>query len=231
MYWHSDRARRDLRGRRRRMKTCLICDDHEMMREALSGTVALGWPDAEVTQAPDYPSAWAAAAGKPDLIISDLVMPGASPVDGVRRLAEAAPETPILVVTGNEDDAVLLALLKLGVAGFAPNTSKSAVIEAAIRLVLAGGRFLPPRILELATRDAGPAAAPKLTPEGFAARLTERQLDVLRLIAAGGSNKEIARDLDLSPATIKAHTAAAIAALGAANRTEAVMRAREMRLI
>ena len=212
------------------MKTCLICDDHEMMREALSGTVAMGWPDAEVTQAADYPSAWAAAAGKPDLIISDLVMPGASPVDGVRRLAETAPDTPILVVTGNEDDAVLMALLKLGVAGFAPKTSKSAVIEAAIRLVLAGGRFLPPRLLELATRDAAPAA-PRLTPEGFAARLTERQLDVLRLIAAGGSNKEIARDLDLSPATIKAHTAAAIAALGAANRTEAAMRARELGLI
>ena len=101
------------------MKSCLICDDHEMMREALSGTVAMGWPDAEVTQAADYPSAWAAAARKPDLIISDLVMPGASPVDGVRRLAETAPETPILVVTGNEDDAVLMALLRMGVAGFA----------------------------------------------------------------------------------------------------------------
>lgn len=217
------------------MKTCLICDDHEMMREALTGAVALGWPDVAVVQASDYPAAWAAAAKGPDLIISDLVMPGSAPVEGIRRLAEAAPDTPILVVTGNEDDGVLLELIKLGVAGFAPKTSKSAVIEAAIRLVLAGGRYLPPRLAELATRDtasvAPSAAAPKLTPEGFAARLTDRQLDVLRLIAGGGSNKEIARDLDLSPATIKAHTAAAIAALGAANRTEAAMRARELGLI
>jgi DNA-binding NarL/FixJ family response regulator len=219
------------------MKTCLICDDHEMMREALTGAVAIGWPAAEVVQAQDYPSAWAAAAQGPDLIIRDLVMPGAGPVEGIRRLAEAAPDAPILVVTGNEDDAVLLELIKLGVAGFAPKTSKSAVIEAAIHLVLAGGRYLPPRLAELATRDAAPAAAPsapsapKLTPEGFGARLTDRQLDVLRLIAGGGSNKEIARELDLSPATIKAHTAAAIAALGAANRTEAAMRAREMGLI
>jgi DNA-binding NarL/FixJ family response regulator len=217
------------------MHSCLICDDHEMMREALTGAVAIGWPEAVVVQAADYPAAWAAAAKRPDLILSDLVMPGATPVEGIRRLAEAAPETPILVITGNEDDAVLLELIKLGVAGFAPKTSKSAVIEAAIRLVLAGGRYLPPRLAELATREAGPspaaAQAPKLTPEGFAVRLTERQLDVLRLIAGGGSNKDIARDLDLSPATIKAHTAAAIAALGAANRTEAAMRARELGLI
>lgn len=215
------------------MKTCLICDDHAMMREAMAGAVAIGWPEAVVTQAADYPDAWTAAQSQPDLIISDLIMPGSPPVDGIRRLAEAAPESPILVVTGNEEDEVLLALLKLGVAGFAPKTSKSEVIEAAIRLVLAGGRYLPPRLVDLATRSGGPTPAPAAATGGPAmlGRLTERQLDVLRLIAGGGSNKEIARELDLSPATIKAHTAAAIAALGAANRTEAAMRAREMGLI
>ena len=210
------------------MKTCLICDDHAMMREALAGAVAIGWPGAAVTLADDYPAAWQAAEARPDLIISDLVMPGSRPVDGIRRLAQIAPESPILVVTGNEEDGLLLDLLKLGVAGFAPKTSKSEVIEAAIRLVLAGGRYLPPRLLDLATLGASPAVA-VTTP--LTSRVTERQLDVLRLIATGGSNKEIARDLDLSPATIKAHAAAAIAALGAANRTEAVMRARELGLI
>lgn len=211
------------------MKTCLICDDHAMMREALAGAVAIGWPEAEVVQARDYLEAWRAAAAKPDLIISDLIMPGSGPVEGVRRLAEVAPDSPILVVTGNEEDEILLALLKLGIAGFAPKTSKSEIIEAAIRLVLAGGRYLPPRLLDLATRS-GVAPAPS-SPGALMARLTDRQLDVLRLIATGGSTKEIARDLDLSPATIKAHTAAAIAGLGAANRTEAVMRARELGLI
>lgn len=213
---------------RRRMKTCLICDDHAMMREALAGAVAIGWPEARVIEAADYPTAWRAAEARPDLIISDLIMPGSDPVAGIRRLGEAAPETPILVVTGNDEDELLLALLKLGVAGFAPKTSKSAVIEAAIRLVLAGGRYLPPRLAEIATR--GGATSPAAGPPP-SARLTERQLDVLRLIATGGSNKEIARDLDLSPATIKAHAAAAIAALGAANRTEAVVRAQSLGLI
>ena len=213
------------------MKSCLICDDHAMMRDALSGAVALGWPDAKIVQAADFPSAWeAAAAERPDLIISDLAMPGAGPLEGIRRLKAVAPGSSILVVTGNEEDGLLLDLLKLGVAGFAPKTSKSEVIEAAIRLVLAGGRYLPPRLLDLATLGASPAVA-VTTSAPLTGRVTERQLDVLRLIATGGSNKEIARDLDLSPATIKAHAAAAIAALGAANRTEAVMRARELGLI
>jgi two-component system, NarL family, nitrate/nitrite response regulator NarL len=209
------------------MKSCLICDDHAMMREALVGVVALAWPAAEIIQAADFPSAWTAAAAQPSLIISDLIMPGAGPLDGVRGLTRAAPETPILVVTGNDDDAVLLALFQLGVAGFAPKTSRSPVIEAAIRLILAGGRYLPPRVGELAARQrvgAGP-------PGEVFARLTERQTDVLRLIASGQSNKAIARALDLSPATIKTHAAAALAALGAATRTEAVLKAREMGLI
>jgi DNA-binding NarL/FixJ family response regulator len=210
------------------MKSCLICDDHAMMREALAGAVALGWPGTQIVQAADFPQAWAAAAGGHDLIISDLVMPGAAPVDGVRRLREAAPASPILVVTGNEQDDVLLALFDLGIAGFAPKTSKSAVIEAAIRLVLAGGRYLPPRIAEIAADRRGGA---RLEPGQVGPRITERQTDVLRLSALGRSNKEIARELDLSPATVKAHIAAALAALGAANRTEAVVRARELGLI
>jgi len=210
------------------MKTCLISDDHAMMREALAGAVALGWPEAEIIQAGDFPSAWAAAAAaRPDLIITDLVMPGADPLEGVRRLEAAAPATPILVVTGNEEDALLIALFQLGIAGFAPKTSKSAIIEAAIRLILAGGRYLPPRLVELVSQPQGSAPPSRVVT----ARLTDRQLDVLKLTALGRSNKEIARDLDLSPATIKAHVAAAIAALGAANRTEAVSKAQGMGLI
>ena len=198
-----------------------------MMREALAGAVAIGWPEARIAEAADFPSAWAQAAARPDLIISDLIMPGSPPLEGIRRLHQAAPETPVLVVTGNEDDDILLALFDLGVAGFAPKTSKSAVIEAAIRLVLAGGRYLPPRLMELAARYRSSVT----TPSSAVPRLTDRQADVLRLIAGGRSNKEIARELDLSPATIKAHIAAALAALAAANRTEAVMKARTMGLI
>jgi DNA-binding NarL/FixJ family response regulator len=156
-------------------------------------------------------------------------MPGAAPVDGIRRLRQIAPETPILVVTGSEDDEVLLALFRLGIGGFAPKTSRSALIEAAIRVILAGGRYLPPRVVEIADRhDALPDGYAR---QGLTPRLTDRQTAVLQQMAAGKSNKEIARALRLSLPTIKAHAAAAMAALACANRTEAVVRARELGLI
>ncbi|KPF71746.1 hypothetical protein IP88_10530 [alpha proteobacterium AAP81b] len=204
------------------MLRCLIADDHAMMRAALAGAVRFAVPDAEISEVGDFPAAWAAAtATAPGLIVCDLAMPGATPVAGVTRLRALVPACPILVVTGSEEDAVLLALLAADIAGFAPKTSDGAVIEAAIRLVLAGGRFLPPRLAELALGVASAAPPP---------RLTERQRDILHHIAAGRSNKEIARELDLSPATIKVHAAAAFAALGTDNRHDAVTRARTLGL-
>lgn len=206
------------------MRACLICDDHAMMREALAGAVTLHWPETIITQAHDFPQAQAAITADPCLCLCDLTMPGATPLEGIAALRAAAPQVPLLVVTGNEDDALLLALFDLGIAGFVPKSARAPVIESAIRLVLAGERYVPPRILGLASARPAP-------PAGSSVRLTDRQLDVLRLVAEGQSNKEIARALALSPATIKTHTAAAIATLGASNRTEAVYKARTLRLL
>jgi DNA-binding NarL/FixJ family response regulator len=209
------------------VKSCLICDDHAMMREALAGVVDYAWPDARITKVPDFPEAWAAAVLQPDLCLCDLGMPGASPVEGVARLREIMPTTPILVITGQDDDDILLDLFGLDIAGFIPKTSKSAAIEAAIHVVLSGERYLPPRLLALASRGrVKPAAINPAHP-----RLTERQLEVLKLIATGQSNKEVARAFGLSPATVKAHTAAIIAALGTRNRAEAVARAQAVGLL
>ncbi len=198
-----------------------------MMRDALAGTAELVFPDANIEQVSDYPSAWAAMARGFDLCISDLVMPGAEPLDGMRQLRAAAPATPILVITGNEEDAHLLALFDLGVSGFVPKTSKSAVVEAAIRVVAAGERYIPPRVLDLLGRRDGvrPASA------AGQVRLSARQAEVLHLIAQGKSNKETARTLMLSPTTVKAHLAVAMSALGATNRTDAVVRAQALGLV
>lgn len=207
------------------MKSSLICDDHAMMREAMAGLVGVAWPEAVITRATDFPSAWDAISAAPDICICDLVMPGASALEGIGELRERAPLTPILVVTGSEEDELLLALFEMGIAGFVPKTARSAVIEAAITLVLAGERYIPPRVLDLVggsdvsrTPIAGPAAA----------TLSMRQIAVLKFIAEGQSNKEVARSLALSPSTVKAHIAAAMAVLGAANRTEAVMLAKQI---
>lgn len=211
------------------MKSCLICDDHAMMRNALAGSVAMNWPDARISLAGDFPAAWKAAMARPDLILCDLGMPGAKPIAGIEGLRKQAPRSPLLVITANEDDDLLLALLELGVAGYVPKTSTPEVIEAAIRLVLAGARYIPQRVVELANERAGADAKP-FTANTFG-RLSERQLEVLRLIAAGESNKEIARTLNLSPSTAKAHAAAAMIALGTTNRAETAFRAREIGLI
>ena len=199
-----------------------------MMRDALAGAVRLAHPGVEIHEAEDFPSAWIAATRRPDLILCDLVMPGAAPELGIVRLQEAAPGTPVLIVTGNENDVLLLRLWRLGVAGLLPKASRSAVIEAAIGLILAGGRYLPPHLAEIAEprarAESNAAGEPRI-------RLSPRQTEILRAMAEGHSNKEIARRFDLSPATVKAHAAAVFLALGVSNRTEAAFRAREEGLI
>ncbi len=217
------------------MKACLICDDHALVRGALAGAIKLGWPGAKITTVDDFPSAWAAAAGH-DCCIADLMMPGAAPLAGIAGLRRAAPDMAILVVTGTEDDAMLLDLLELGIAGFAPKTSSGAIIEAALRLIDAGGRYLPPRLADIAasrfTRPADTAAAtPPLSRSPPVGPLNEKQLTVLRLAAEGRSNKEIALCLGLSPATIKSHLSIVQAILGARNRIEAAGRARALDLL
>jgi DNA-binding NarL/FixJ family response regulator len=215
------------------MKTCLICDDHVLVREALAGTVQLGWPDARIAQAGDFPAAWALAAAGFDLCIADLMMPGASPLRGIEGLQYAAPAMPILVVTGTEDDAMLLDLLDMGIAGFAPKTASGAIIEAALRLITAGGRYLPPRLADIAaTRIDSCRVKPRRDESAILAdRLTDRQMDVLRLVARGLSNKEIARSLALAPSTVKTHLAHIQNCLGAVNRTDASIKARGLNLL
>ena len=214
------------------MKACLICDDHALVREALSGSVRLGWPNARVTSVGDFPAAWAAAPGH-DCCIADLMMPGADPLAGIARLKRAAPEMAILVVTGTEDDRLLLDLLDLGIAGFAPKTASGAIIEAALRLVDAGGRYLPQRLADIAaSRFAKQELVVQAArPASTAGVLSDRQLTVLRLAAGGRSNKEIAISLGLSPATIKTHLAMIQVFLGARNRTDAAARARALNLL
>jgi two-component system, NarL family, nitrate/nitrite response regulator NarL len=214
------------------LKSCLICDDHVMMREALVGSVQLAFPAAALSEAGSFPEAWGAAASDPELILCDLGMPGAPPLEGVRGVMAAAPETPLLVITANEDDALLLALFDLGIAGFLPKTSSSRIIEAAIRLILAGGRYLPARVIDLAiARSPEPLLQSVRAEDIGAAKLTTRQIHVLELMAKGQTNKEIARAFNISPATVKAHAMAAFLALGVSTRAEAVAKSQALGII
>jgi len=215
----------------------LACDDHPLVRSALALVLEdiVGGP---VLTAPDYAGAWAHAETCPDIAIAvvDLHMPGIGAIEGLTGLRERVPGAKIVVLTGSDSDDDLLSVLALGVDGFVPKTVEPGVVEAAIRLVMAGGRYLPARVAELAAQGVTePALAKPANPapwvEAPLGRLSSRQRDVLDQMARGRANKEIAQLLGLSPATVKTHVAHIIAVIGATNRTEAANRARELGLV
>lgn len=205
------------------MHSCLICDDHALVREGLAVLLGSRWPDARISQAASFPDAWAAAAAAPDVCLVDLVMPGADERSGVAGIRAAAPAARIIIITGSQEDSLLLDLVESGVDGFIPKSCDSALLLAAIELVTAGGRYLPPRVAHLAAQRRN-SETPNANP-------SPRQREVLMLISQGLSNKAIANRLGLSPATVKTHVAVAIAAVGAANRTEAAIKATAAGLI
>ena len=199
------------------MQSCLIADDHALFRGAVAGLIANRWPAAAIEEAMDFPSTWKAAAQlqSPSLIVVDLDMPGAKPRAGVAGVQAAAPHAHIIILTGLSDDRLLRDLLATGVVGFANKNASPDVLTAAFELVMAGGRYLPPRVAELLQAD-----------DPISKALSPRQRDVLSLLAQGRSNKEIAIALGVAPATVKTHVAQLLAAIGATNRTDAAARAR-----
>lgn len=205
----------------------LICDDHPFMARALAMAMeqALG---AEVTVVHRFADAAATAATLSDLrlCLVDFHIPGEDSAAGLGALRAAAPEARLLVFSGSEADADLRVALAAGAHGFLPKSASPDVIEAAVKLVLAGGRYLPERVEALAFGTAEPPLPPPRTDA-----LTGRQRDVLGHVARGLSNKEIARELAISPATVKVHVAQIIGILEASNRTEAVANARRAGLI
>lgn len=202
----------------------LICDDHPMVRQSLGTIVAGLWPDAAISEATDFPSAWMLAERGADLILADLGMPGAAPLGGVGELLGRAPDARCLVVTGSDEDATAAELAAIGVDGLVRKTATPAMIEAAIALVARGGRYMPAHILAVPVRRPVASASPRIA-------LTERQLEVLRRIAEGQSNKEIGRALGIAPDTVKTHASQLFATLGAINRADACMKARSLGMI
>lgn len=204
----------------------LIADDHEMVRIALryglSGLAdAIEWLEAgDASQAQCILDTNAAL----DLALIDINMPGADGIEWIRAMRQRHPMLPLLVMSATEDPHTVRALIDLGIAGFIPKSDSSAVILQAVRLVLAGGTYAPLRLLMQDT-----ARAPAMTrPHGgvpTVAGLTERQQEVLALLARGLPNKLIARELGLSESTVKVHLLAIYRVLSVRNRTEAVVAA------
>jgi DNA-binding NarL/FixJ family response regulator len=205
----------------------LIADDHPLVRDALARTVRELEPGAQVVQAGDFDTLLRLAVEEgtdlADLALLDLNMPGMNGTVGLRRLREQLPTLPVVVASGQDDAATIRAVLGAGAAGFIPKSERTEVLLSALRLVLAGGVYVPARSLDV-------PVAESVSPAAAIALLTPRQRDVLRALLRGQPNKLIARELGLTEGTVKIHIAAILRALQARNRTEAVVRARELGL-
>ena len=189
-----------------------VADDHPIMRAALtSALAALG--DVRFVEAADAAGTLAMLDAHPELdcVLVDLRMPGTDGIETIRELRARAPGVPVIVVSADEQSGHVNALLALGVSGYVPKSEPPDVIVSAVRLVLAGGTYVPPRLMAPAARE---PSLPDLTP---------RQAEVLRLLARGLPNKSIANALGVSEGTIKVHLIAVFRALNVRNRTAAVL--------
>lgn len=213
----------------------LIADDHRLVIEAVKVKLAELGPDVEFRMALKVEDLRREATDDLDLALIDLTMPGADGYSHIAELRERLPALPIIVLSGVEDPDVMRAAIDLGALGFIPKAYSPDVMLSAVRLVLAGGVFVPQMMLSgMSHQPAGapPAAADaaggarSTSLDQLRGLLTERQIDVLRLLSQGKPNKLIARDLGISEGTVKIHLAAIFRALDVRNRTEAVVAAR-----
>lgn len=161
-----------------------------------------------------------------DLMILDLSMPGVEGTSLMEEIVAAHPTLKILVMSGLQDQHSIVKVLQMGAAGFIPKSLDAALLTAAIRFALNGGVYIPVKLLAQAQRTGLlTAKEPKLSDTADV-HLTERQKEVLMLLAKGAPIKRICKELDLSEGTVKTHVTAIYRAFGATNRTEALIEAR-----
>jgi DNA-binding NarL/FixJ family response regulator len=220
----------------------LIADDHRLVIEAVKSKLSELEPGIEFVLAASVDELLAGASDDIDLAVIDLGMPGANGHSHIEELRRRHPAVPVIVLSGTEEPAVMRSALERGVLGFIPKAYSPEVMISAVRLVLAGGVYVPPMMLSAVPPGivAGvPPAAPAAAGSRAAAAsaqtldhlrnvLTDRQVEVLQLLSQGKPNKLIGRSLGISEGTVKIHLAAIFRALNVRNRTEAVVAAQAL---
>lgn len=212
----------------------LLVDDQQLFREALATLLSAEKSMEVVGEAEDGASAVEAASKfKPDVVLMDLRMPGMGGIEATRRIRRASPTTRILVLTTFEEDDEVFAAIQAGASGYLLKASPSAKLVEAISTVARGQSALQPSVAmkviheynRLATRQERRQEQPLVDP------LSSRELAVLSALTEGMSNKEIATRLKITEGTVKNHMTNVLAKLGALDRTQAALRARELGLI
>jgi DNA-binding NarL/FixJ family response regulator len=221
----------------------LIADDHRLVIEAVKAKLSELEPGIEFVLAMSVDELLAGANDDLDLAVIDLNMPGADGQAHIDEIRRRHPAVPVIVLSGYEDPAIMRSALERGVLGFIPKAYSPEVMLSAVRLVLAGGVYVPPMMLTALPPGIVAGVAPQAgwprrcarggggarqTLEHLRSVLTERQVEVLQLLSQGKPNKLIGRSLGISEGTVKIHLAAIFRALNVRNRTEAVVAAQAL---
>jgi DNA-binding NarL/FixJ family response regulator len=199
----------------------LIVDDHPVVRDGLAALLRQLAPEVTVLLAEGGSQGLDLANGHPDLdlVVLDLAMPGSDGFAVLHEFGRILPQLPVVVLSSSENPRDVRRALACGALGYIPKSAPPRTILAAVKFVLAGNVYVPALLAQdpASTRD----EASHDTARRSIVSLTRRQIDVLRLLREGRSNKEIGRALGLSEKTVKVHVTALLKALNVANRTQA----------
>ena len=213
-------------------RAVLIADDHPLFRDALKLAVLQAVPGAHIIEADSVHSLFVALDTHPDpeLLLLDLNMPGAQGFNALVQARAHFPTVPIVVISAREDRRIMHRALGHGAAAFVPKSASIDLIIAALRAVLSGDTWLPPAAAMEATAMHASLDQHEAEATARLAALTPQQFRVLSMLSAGLLNKQIAGELGVSEATIKAHVSAVMQKLGVSNRTQAVLLAQRLSL-
>jgi DNA-binding NarL/FixJ family response regulator len=200
----------------------IICDDQSIVREGLAMLLKLE-PDIQIIGMADDGAAAIEMVekGRPDVVLMDLKMPVVNGVEATRQIRSKYPEVRVLVLTTYDDEQWVFDAINAGASGYLLKDTPRDELVRAVRGTVAGKTFLDPsiagKVLDQATRHQA------YTPTEITSKLTEREIDILRLIARGLSNADISERLYLSEGTVRNHVSAILAKLGVADRTQAAV--------
>jgi DNA-binding NarL/FixJ family response regulator len=208
----------------------LVVDDHPLFRDGLAALLRQSNPNTQVLQASDSEAGIAVAEATSDLdaVFVDLMMPGLAGEAAVKEFARRRPELPVIVLSSSENPSDVKRVLSAGALGYIPKSASPQTVLSALQLVLTGNIYVPPLLAHVPAHDTGASTGVKRASTRD--QLTERQIDVLKQLRDGVSNKEISSRLGIAEKTVKAHVAAIFKTLNVVNRTQAANAAREMEL-